>query len=109
VFHVEKHLGHDPLGHRCRIVEPLEIRLGGQHFGRFDKIEVEIASAPGNRLMPAAEQKSGDGQPLLQMLPLEPGVEFVLAASTAVVENREDSGLRSRHRYFAATTMISTL
>ena len=59
--------------------------------------------------MPPAEQKARHGQPLVQMLALEPGVEFGLAAGTAVVEDRQDAGLRARHRYFAATTMISTL
>jgi len=34
-----------------------------------------------------------NGEPLLQMLTLEPGVEFVLATGVAVVENCEDSEL----------------
>ena len=59
--------------------------------------------------MPAAEQKARNGEPLLQMFTLEPGVEFGLAAGTAVVKDRKNSGLRGCHRYFAATTMISTL
>ena len=56
--------------------------------------------------MAAAEQKSRHGNPLEQMLALEPGFEFSFAPDAAIVEDREYSGLPA-HR--AATTMISTL
>ena len=54
--------------------------------------------------MAAAEQKARHTKPLDQMLALEPGVEFRLAAGAAIVEDREDT-VRA---HFAATTMIST-
>ena len=55
--------------------------------------------------MAAAEQKARHGKPLDEMLALEPGFEFRLAAGAAIVEDREDSGARA---HLAATTMIST-
>ena len=55
--------------------------------------------------MAAAEHKTRHGEPLDEMLALEPGFEFRLAAGAAIVEDREDAGLRA---HFAATTMIST-
>jgi hypothetical protein len=42
------------------------------------------------------------------MLALKPGLEFRLATVAAIIEDRENPRL-PRHRYFAATTMISTL
>ncbi len=55
--------------------------------------------------MTAAEHKTRHAKPLDEMLALEPGFEFGLAAGAAVVEDGEDAGLRA---HFAATTMIST-
>jgi hypothetical protein len=55
--------------------------------------------------MAAAEQKARHGEPLDEMLALEPGFEFRFAPRTAIVEDREYARLRA-HR--AATTMIST-
>ena len=45
----------------------------------------------------------------MQMFALEPRLEFGLAAGAAVVQDCEDAGVLRGHRYFAATTMISTL
>ena len=59
--------------------------------------------------MAPAEQKAGHVSRSPQMLALKPGVEFGLSARTAIIPDRQNSGLRARHRYFAATTMISTL
>ena len=59
--------------------------------------------------MPAAEQEARNGQPLHQMFTLEPRLEFGLTAGAAVVPDCEDAGVLLSHRYFAATTMISTL
>jgi hypothetical protein len=53
-----------------------------------------------------AKDKTRHREPLDQMLALEPSFEFRLAPGTAIVEDREYSGLG---RHFAATTMISTL
>jgi hypothetical protein len=64
----------------------------GQHCGRLHQIEIEIAGAARNRLVPAAEQEAGHRQPLLQMLALEPCLELGLAAGAAVVEDRQDAG-----------------
>ena len=48
--------------------------------------------------MPPSEQEAGHGQPLLQMLALEPCLEFGLAAGTAIVQDRQDAVLLCRHR-----------
>ena len=55
--------------------------------------------------MAPPKQETGHGQPLEQMLALEPGFELGLAAGAAIVEDRQDALLR----HFPATTMISTL
>jgi len=102
--HVDEDLRHDRPRHRRRIVEPFEIWLRGEDFGRFDHIEIEIARRARNRLVAAAEHKARHGEPLDEMLALEPGFEFRLAPGAAIVEDGEYSGT---HR--AATTMISTV
>jgi hypothetical protein len=42
------------------------------------------------------------------VLALKPRLEFCLAPGAAIIKDRKNARLRS-HRYFAATTMISTL
>ena len=56
--------------------------------------------------MPPTEQEAGHGEALLQMLALEPLLEFGLAAGDAIVEDRQDASFAC---HFPATTMISTL
>ena len=57
--------------------------------------------------MPPSEQEAGNGEPLAQMLALEPLLEFCLASGAAIVKDCEYA--RAAYVYFAATTMISTL
>jgi hypothetical protein len=57
-------------------------------------------------LVPPTEQEPGHGEALLQMLALEPLLEFGLAAGDAIVEDRQDASFAC---HFPATTMISTL
>ena len=59
--------------------------------------------------MPSSEQEAGHGEPLEQMLALKPRVQFRLTTGAAVVPDRQDTRFLLEHRYFAATTMISTL
>ena len=58
--------------------------------------------------MPPSEHETGNGEPLQQMLALKPRLEFCLAPGAAIIKDRKNARL-PRHRYFAATTMISTL
>jgi hypothetical protein len=62
--------------------------------------------------VPPAKQEAGDGEPLEQMLALEPRVKFGLTAGAAVVPDRKNSRKLSAAitatTYFAATTMVST-
>ncbi|MFZ3360215.1 MAG: hypothetical protein WA177_15790 [Xanthobacteraceae bacterium] len=88
------------------MIEPLEIGLRRQHFGRLDKIEIEITGRARNAPVAAAEQKARHAKPLHKMLALEPGFEFCLAPGAAIVEDRKYSGLG---HHLPATTMISTL
>jgi hypothetical protein len=97
----------EDLRHRCRIVEPFEIRVR-REVRRFNQVEIEIAGAAGNCLVPSPIQETGNGQPLEQMLALKRRFEVCLASGAAIIEDRKNPRLRS-HRYFAATTMISTL
>jgi hypothetical protein len=59
--------------------------------------------------VPAAEQEAGNGEAFEKMLALEPGLEFSLTALATVVPDCQYAGILFSHRYFAATTMISTL
>ena len=72
------------------------------------RVPVGAGVRAGNRLMAAAEQKTGYGKPLDQVLALEPRFEFQLAPGAAIVEDREYAGLKSCGAHRAATTMIST-
>jgi hypothetical protein len=58
--------------------------------------------------VPPSIKKTGNGESLEQMLALKPRFEVCLASGAAIIEDRKNSRLPS-HRYFAATTMISTL
>jgi hypothetical protein len=58
--------------------------------------------------MAAAEQKARHGEPLDEMLALEPGFEFRLAPRAAIVEDGEYAMLGNSRAHRAATTMIST-
>jgi hypothetical protein len=59
--------------------------------------------------VPPAEQEAGNSEAFEKMLALEPGFKFTLAARAAVVPDRQYARVLASHRYFAATTMISTL
>ena len=67
-----------------------------------------MAGAAGNCLVPSSIKKTGNGEPLHQVLALKPRFEVCLASGAAIIEDRKNPWLPS-HRYFAATTMISTL
>jgi hypothetical protein len=58
--------------------------------------------------VPPSIKEPWNGEPLEQMLALKPRFEVCLASGAAIIEDRKNPRLPS-HRYFAATTMISTL
>src|SRR5690348_12168658 len=103
--HVDENVRHDALRQRRWIIQPLKIRLRRKHVGAFDNVVIEKGRRRGDRLMPPPEQKSGDGQTLLQMLALKPRIQLGLAAFACVVEDGENA----RRAHVAATTMISSL
>src|SRR6185437_1545872 len=67
--------------------------------------EIEIAVVAGNRLMPPPEQEAGHGEPLEQVLALEPFLELGLAAGAAVIEDRQDALLSSHGHAPARSTL----
>src|SRR5690242_11991016 len=92
------------------MVQPFEIGRGGEHCRRFRQVKIEIAAPARDRLVAAAKQKAGHRQPFLEVLALEPSLEFGFPPGAAVVPDGQYAGhLRRRHRYLAAVTMISTL
>jgi len=74
------------------MVEPLEIGRGFQDRGRGRDIEIEETRLADDRLVPATDQEPRNGDPLREMLVLEPLLELDLASRRDVVEDREDAG-----------------
>jgi hypothetical protein len=104
----------------------LVIGVGLSNRGTLDQIEIGIGGRTRDRLMPPAEQKPGHGEPLDEMLALEPCVKFSVAPGCNVVEDRQNALCHIlsfflahdlirkpvptfRDHARAATTMISTL